>query len=163
MLAGGTAAAKATRADVIIEPRMYRGDGDPIAIRETVKRDDVAYLDGTDAVRVGDRTEPFERWARREASRNAAESILPAIEDRFDGPVSGLGRGLAYPLFGAVVTVDHGVTRTRGGDIESEPNVSLDELVSVTPRTVTVTVSLEGRAATRSLPGAVEHGDVQED
>lgn len=161
-LGGGTAAAKATRADVVVESGFHRGAGDSLSIRTTVRRDSVEYFHGTDEVRDGDLREPFERWARREASRVAAERILPAIQERSDVDVSVLGRGVAYLLFGAVVTVQNYPVRSIGDERTSGTVVPLDELVAVTPRRVSVTVTLEGREASRTLPGAVEHGDEPE-
>jgi len=41
----------------------------------------------------------------------------------------------------------------------SEPNVTFEDLVAVTPRTVTATVVFEGHDYTRELPVIVRHGE----
>jgi len=149
-LGGGVAVADATRADIAFEGALQRPDGQPVSTTKTV---------GEDAVRDGADTEPFDRWARWTAYEHAAETVLSVVDDRLDEPVSGLGRGVRSLLFGPVVTVDHGVTRNRDGEVVSEPNVPLDRVVSVAPRTMTVTVELNGQAATREVPVAVSESE----
>lgn len=160
---GGTAVADATRADVLADSELTRGKGDVVAIERTVTRDSVAYLESTDDVEEDGHTVPFETWARGECREVGAAEVLAVVERRLGKSVEGVGSGVRYLLFGPVVTVDHTVTRDREGSVESEPNVPLDRLIAVAPRTVTVTVALEGRRYTAGTPVGVGHAEVSMD
>lgn len=159
-LAAGTAVGAATRVDIVATDEMDRATGEPATLRRTVDGDSVEYLDGTDEVRENGETTPFERWARRECAEVAADSVVGIVQQRLDEPVEGVGSGLRALLFGFVVTVDHTVTRNREGEVVSEPNVPLDRLTAVAPRSVRVTISLDGHAFTRRLPVGVGHVEV---
>lgn len=148
-LGGGVTVADATRADIAAEGALQRPDGPPVTTTKTVGEDAIPRPDA----------EPFERWARWTAYEHAAETVLSVVDDRLDEPVSGLGRGVRSLVFGLVVTVDHGVTRNRDGEVVSEPSVTLDQVVSVAPRTMTVTVETDERSATREVPVAVSESD----
>ena len=161
-LAGCTAVAKTTRADVTVDPSLVRGKGDPVTAEETITRDSVEYLEATNEVRYGDTTEPFHRWARRECASVGSTAVLPAIEDRFEKPIEGLGKGVRSLLFGLIITVDYTVVRDEEGSVTSEPNVEFEELVAVTPRTVTATVVLEGRDYARTVPVIVQESEFQQ-
>lgn len=161
-VAGGTAVASVTRADLLADSELTRGEGAAFETERTVTRDSVEYVESSGVVEEDGQTEPFDEWARRECDEVAANTVVGAVEDRIDGPVDGVGSGVRYLLFGPVVTVDHNVLRDRDGAILSEPNVELDRLIDVAPRTLTATVVLDGRRYTRSLPVGVGHSEVQQ-
>lgn len=161
-LAGCTAVAKTTRADITADPSLVRGEGDPVTTEQTIDRDSIEYLEETDEIRYGDTTELFGRWARRECAAVGSTAVLPAIEDRFEKLLEGVGKGVRGLLFGLVITVDHTLVRDRDGSVTSEPNVDFEELVAVTPRTVTTTVVLEGRDYTRVVPVIVQQSELQQ-
>lgn len=169
-LGGGTALAKRERLDIVVDSALVRAEGEAVTTSATVEGESVTYLESTDEVRyltlVHDdgtaehETESFESWANRECAEVAAEAILPAVESRLDEPPK-VGRGIRGLLFGLVVTVDHGISYGRDGSVMSKPNVDFDELVSVAPRSITTTITLEEREHTRSVPVAVEHTESQ--
>ena len=161
-LAGGVAVAKATRADITADPSLVRGKGEPVATTGTVTRDYLEYIEETNGVRYPDATEPFAKWARRECAVIGSSAVLPAINNRIDKPLEGVGKGVRALAFGLVITVDHTIARDREGTVMSEPNVGLDELVTVAPRSVTATVVLEGHEYTRDVPTIVRHGEIQQ-
>lgn len=160
---GGTAVANATRADVLADSGLTRGKSDAVAIQRTITRDSLEYLESTDHVRENGHTAPFRKWARRESERIGANAVVSVVEDRFDTSVDGVGSGVRYLLFGPVVTADHTVTRDRDGSVVSEPNVSLDQLISVAPRTMTVTVDIDSRGYTTDVPVGVGHAEMEMD
>ncbi|GGN86452.1 hypothetical protein [Haloarcula pellucida] len=160
-LVGATAVADATRADIAADGALHRPSGAPVETTKTVDADAVTYLPDRDAVREDGGTEPFGEWVRWTAFEHAAERVVPTVEDRLDEPDAGLGRGIRSLVFGLVVTVDYGTTRNRDGEVVSEPTVPLDRVLSVAPRTVTVTVELDGRSAVRGVPVAVEETATQ--
>lgn len=159
-LVGATAVADATRADIAVDGNLHRPGGPPV--ETTATRDEaVTYLPDRNAVRENGETRPFDEWVRWTAFERAAETVVPVVEDRLDEPDAGLGRGIRSLAFGLVATIDYGVTRNREGEVVSEPSVPLDRVVSVAPRTVTVTVELDGRSAVRTAPVAVEETEAQ--
>lgn len=160
---GGTAVANATRADVLAESELTRGKGEAVAIERTITRDSVEYLESTNEVREDGYTDPFKKWVRGECVEIGANAVVPVVENRFDTPVEGVGSGVRYLLFGPVITVDHTVTRDRDGSVVSEPNVSLDQLISVASRTMTVTVTLDRYRYTTDIPVGVGHSEVSMD
>ena len=170
-LAGGFAVGEATRADVTAEPSMVRGEGDPVTTAGTVERDSVEYLEATDEVRyvkyykndepVAYETEPFERWAKRACASVGSRAVLPTINERFEEPISGVGKGVRALLFGLVITVDHTVVRDEDGAVVNEPSVGFDDLVAATPRAVNATITFEGREYARAVPVAVERVETQ--
>lgn len=160
-LAGGTAVARATRADIAADSSLVRGEGDPVSTRETVTRDHLEYIEGTNSVRYDETTESFEKWARRECAAVGSDAVLPAIDDRTDEPIEGIGKGVRGLAFGSVISVDHTISRDRDGSVRSKPNVKFEELVLAAPRSVTATVVLEGQEYTRKVPVIVRHSETQ--
>lgn len=159
-LVGGAAVADATRADLYADGELVWGQGAPATIERTITRDSVALLPSGE-VREREHTEPFPSWARRECEAVGADTVVSIVDDRLDTDLEGVGSGVRYLLFGPVVTVDHTVTKNRDGDVVSEPNVPVERVRAVAPRTLRVTVTLEGRSFTRKLPVGVGHGEVQ--
>ena len=160
-LAGCTTVAKTTRADVTADRSLVRGEGDPVATEHPVDRDSVEYLEETNEVRDGGTTQPFDRWARRKCETVGLAAVVPVIEERFGKSIEGVGTGVRSLLFGPVITVDYTIVRDSDGSVTREPNVEFEELVAVTPRRVTATVALEGRAYTRDVPVAARRSEVQ--
>lgn len=160
-IAGGTATASGTKADIAADGRLHRPDGEPAATTETVTDGSVDYLSESDCVRDEHGTEPFDQWAKQTAIEHAAETVLSVVDDRLDEDDPGLGRGIRSLLFGLVVTVDHTVTRDRDGDVVHEPNVSMEQVLSVAPPTIRATVELDGRSLERAVPVAVGHSEAQ--
>ncbi|SEL41998.1 hypothetical protein [Haloferax larsenii] len=159
-LAGGTAVADATRADIPADGKLTRGKGEDETVEKTISRESVEYLKSTNEVREKSYTQPFDTWARRECAEIGADKIVPIVDDRLETAVSGVGSGVRYLIFGPVITADHKVARDRDGSIIGEPNVTLEQLTSVAPRTITVTVSLAGRTFTKGFPVGVGHSEV---
>jgi hypothetical protein len=160
-LVGGVAVAKATRADIIADPASVRGEGEPVMTTGTVSREEIEYIGETNSVSYGDTTDPFEKWARRECASVGSTAVLPAIDDRIDKPLEGVGKGERGLAFGLVISVNHTIARDRDGSVMSEPNVDLEKLVAVAPRLVTTTVILEEQEFTRDVPVIVRHGETQ--
>jgi hypothetical protein len=160
---GGTAVANAARADLLADSELTRGKGEAVAIEKTIARDSVEYLESTNEVRENDHTQPFDKWARSECVEIGANEVVPVVANRLDKAVEGVGSGVRYLIFGPVISVDHIVTRDRDGSIVSEPNVPLDQLISVAPRTMTVTVSLDGHEYSTQIPVGAGHAEVSMD
>lgn len=161
--AGGTAVANATRADILATSELTRGKGEAVPIANTITRESVTYVESTHQVREHGTTESFNEWARGESAAIAAREIVAVVDNRLDTSVDGVGSGVRYLLFGPVITVDHTVTRDRDGSIVSEPNVTLERLISVAPRSIRVTVTLDGHAHTTAFPVGVGHSEVSMD
>lgn len=162
-VAGGTALADATRADLLVDRELTQGTGEPVATQQTITRDAVDYLASTDAVREHGETEPFTEWARREGQEIAADTVVSVVESRVEGPLDGVGSGVRFLLFGPVITVDHLVTHDRTGTVVNEPTVTFNRLITVTPRTMTVTVTLDGHDYTTTFPVGVGQSDLYMD
>jgi len=161
--AGGAALADATRADVVADRGLTRAEGDRAELERTAARESVAYVDSTDEVEEDGRTAPFEEWARREAAAVGADAVVGVVADRLDRSLEGVGSGVRSLVFGPVVTVDHTVTRNREDEVVNEPDVPLETLVEVAPRSLAVTVALEGRSSTARVPVGVGHVEVSYD
>lgn len=150
---------------------LPRGEGAPVTVEQELTDEAVDYRPASDTVRwsrsTGEggpyTTEPFGTWASRTAASVGSDAVLPAIRERLDGEATGIGNGVSDELVGMVIAVSIGTTYDREGQVVSEPNVSLEELVDVTPRTVRTTVTLEGREYTRPVAVFVEEGEVHED
>ena len=97
-------------------------------------------------------TEPFEQWARRKCASVGVTEVLPAIEERSNTTVEGLGRGVEGRLTGTVITVDYGTTHDSDGGVKDDPSISFSDVVEVAPGAVRATVVLDDRAYTRAVP-----------
>ena len=89
-----------------------------------------------------------------------SEAVLPAIADRVDGEPTGIGKGVRGVSFGLAITVSATTTRDRDGAVVSEPTLSVERLVGVTPATVSATIAFDGREHTRHVPVFVEESEV---
>lgn len=141
-----------------------RAAGDPTSIEQTITDDAVAYHDSTDTVEwprgAGTTTsEPFEYWAHRKTAVVGSDVVLETIQDRIGTELSGVGKGASGELVGMVISVMIGTHYARDGSVISEPAISKSELIDVAPRTVRVTISLDGREYSRAVPVFVEEAD----
>lgn len=159
-LVGGTAVASATRADILADDELTRGKGGSVEVENTITRESVEYLESTDEVRENGQTQSFKKWARGESAEIGAAEVLSVVEDRLDKKLEGVGSGVRYLVFGPVIAVHHYVTRNEDGSIISEPNVTLDQLISAVPQTMTVTVVVDGHTFTKEFPVGVGDSDV---
>lgn len=143
-----------------------QGRGDPIAVGRTVTDDSIEYRPVSDTVRyptlrnqsgpVAHETEPFKKWASRKCAVVGSDAVLPAIQNRLDTEIRGVGKATSNEFIGMVITVTIGTVRDRDGDVISEPNVSTESVLDVTPQSVRTTIRLENREYTRSVPVFVE-------
>ncbi|WP_225336225.1 hypothetical protein [Halomicrobium urmianum] len=159
-LVGGTAVASATRADILADDELTQGEGESEEMENNITRESVEYLESTNEVRENGHAQSFKKWARRESAEIGASEVVSVAENRLDKQLEGVGSGVRYLIFGPVITVDHYVTRDRDGSIESEPNVTLEQLISVTPQKMTITVTVDGHTFTKGIPVGVGHSDV---
>lgn len=159
-LAGGTAVADATRADLLVDSELTRAEGDPTTVSRTVTSEAVEFRGDGTVVENGT-TWPRERWERSRCAEAGARAAVETADERIETPVEGVGSGVRSLAFGPVLTVDHTVVRDRDGAVESEPNVSVDRLVAAAPRTVTVSLAVADRTVTRLFPVGVGYGEVQ--
>ncbi|WP_318571233.1 hypothetical protein [Salinigranum marinum] len=159
-LGGGTAVASATRADVLANSELTRGKGEAETVEKTITRESVEYLESTTQVREDGHTESFSRWARRESATIGAREVILVVENRLNNSIEGVGSGVRSLIFGPVITVDHTVTHDRDSSIASEPNVTPEQLISVAPGTITVTVILDEHTFTKEFPVGVGHSQL---
>ena len=162
-----------------------RGRADPISIDAEFPRERAEYLPEEDAVRYlaglvvtnksefregaepkrepNYRTVLFDLCASTECAHMGAGRVLETAKERLGmddsgGEVSYLvssddnGRRIALVCY---------TTLGRDGSVVSDSTVDHDELVSVTPRSVTSTISLDGRSRTETIPVWVEWRTVQ--
>lgn len=160
-VAGGATLASVTRADIPFDG-LTRGRGSPATIRRTITNDDVTYHEVTNEVSTSGSRLPFDVWASRECNKIGARNVVQILEDRLDRELKGVGSGVRHLIFGPVITVDHNVTLDQN-NVVNEPNVSLDRLISVTPRTITTTIHLAGTAYSNTTPVGVGHHEVSAD
>ena len=148
-----------------------RGDGDPVSTRESLRPAEVEHLPETDEVKilvaqdearpVEWATEPVARYASRRCAAVAADAVASAIAERLDSPVEHVAVNSQFETGNdgvpddaeVEVLVTYTVWMKRWEDgVKSRPAVDFDELVTVTPSTVTATVELFGREYAREVP-----------
>jgi len=149
-----------------------QGRGAPVSTEQTITDEGVEYRPSSDTVRwvkyrsggdpVAYETEPFEKWADRRCATVGSDIVLPTIQTRVDKELQGVGKGASGEIIGLVITVHIGTTYDRDGDVKSEPNVPVETLLDVTPRTVQTTIELEEREHSRSVPVFVEETEFHE-
>lgn len=93
-LAGGTAVASATRADILADTELTRGKGEAEEIEKTITRESVEYLESTNDVRENGHTQPFNKWAQSECAEIGANEVVPVVDDRLETAVEGVGSGV---------------------------------------------------------------------
>lgn len=159
-LAGGAAFVKATRGDILADEELTRGRGEMATIQRDINS--VDYLKSADAVKENNETKSFDKWAQRECEKIGANTILSVVQDRLDESVEGLGRGVRDLFFGPVIAVFHTTHKDRDGTVVSEPKVRVKRLISVAPKTMTITIFIDGQEYTTKIPVGVGHIEVSD-
>lgn len=139
-----------------------RGRGDELSVdRERSPDDGQSYVPSNETVRYpatrsGGEVDSYghiavEEWLQLEAAFVAERAIHAHLDDRLRStkrlPVSATARGGPETELDVV----HATYENADGP-NDDPAVSAADLVSETPRTVSVSVRFDGRAATRSYP-----------
>lgn len=158
--------------------------GDAITVNATVEREHVEYLESEDAIRYvaawrapdnvtrSDEspptrtpvyeTVPFAEWAETECAAAAAKRMGGVLESRLNGSVEGVSAGITRVNDTVVVAVTRRTLYDRDGNVISTPTVGFDRLAAVTPRQVTVTLTIENRTTTCTVPVVVQSMEVQQ-
>ena len=131
--------------------------------------DDMKYFPSNETVRVvtlrnsegpaGFSTWSFEEWGKIECSEVGVERVRNVTADRLGTDEFGSSIGQPPGFFSAdasVIWVEV-TTQTEDGETVSTPTVPLARLADVAPRSVDVTVSLEGDTFSRTIPVFAEH------
>ena len=149
-----------------------QGRGAPVSTEQTITDEGIEYRPSSDTVKwvklrseegpVAYETEPFEKWADRRCAAVGSDIVLPTIQTRVDKELQGVGKGASGEIIGLVITVHIGSAYDRDGNVLSEPNISVETLLDVTPRTVQTTIKLKEREHFRSVPVFVEESDIHE-
>lgn len=155
-LAGGVAVGEPTRADIWYEEDLHRGRGAEATIERTITEPSESYIEESHEVTTRGSTLSFDTWGHRKCFTVASRKGPSIVDERLDTDVVGLGSSVRGLLYDFVAVIHHSIHLARDGSVISEPNVGLDEVISVAPRTITVTVSLDGQDYTESVPVAVE-------
>lgn len=141
---------------------------------EIIQSDDVEYLgDGTvEIVTVRHRGEAretkrrsFEEWASVRCVRAARPAVRDHLHSRIDEPADiTVGHGRPTPESEDLAVTVSLVTRlSRDGRTIREPTLTLDELVQVTPRTASATITLAERHHSCTVPVYARHIEFRED
>lgn len=151
------------RAQGSYERGPRQGEADPIRVEETVVVDDpdLAYLPEKNAVRfpslvnqsgvVAYDTMPFGRWSQLQCAETGVEAVWATVSDSIDD-AHHIGCGATSSFPGMVVELSHDTELDEAGNVVDEPTISFEELLGVTPESVTVSVSLDGTTATHTVP-----------
>jgi len=165
-------ASGATRTRVGPTEQPVRCRGDPVSAERTVVdepgyEDDMRYFSSNSTVRivatrnadgpVSYESVPFAEWADWESGEAATERVRAVTADRLDTDEfgSGYGDGPASAETDQVVWVSVSTRDTDDGTVT--PTVSLPALADAAPRSVEVTVSLEGDERSKTLPVYARH------
>ena len=148
-----------------------RGRGTPVSVERTIRDPQVDYREEQDTVRyVGAyirdgptaderepvyETAPFTEWVTSEAASVGSGAVNDAIDARADGS-AGATAGMTHRDGRQVVTVD----RNHQPDSQQDTDrPSFDELVDITPKSTTVTITLGGRTRTEIFGVWVEESN----
>lgn len=163
----GTASAVARaydRARGVYERGPRQGRADPLTLDKPLAIDDadLEYLPKKNAVRfpslmnqsgvVAYDTMPFDRWAQLQCAEAGVDAVWDVVAARLDREPTRLGRGATSSFPGMVVELSHTTVVDDAGEVVSQPPVSFDELLEVTPASVTATVALDGQESTHAVP-----------
>ena len=152
------------RAQGTYERGPRQGEADPIRVDETVVVDDsdLEYLPEKNTVRfpslvnqsgiVASDTMPFGRWSQLQCAEAGVEAVWAVVSDRIGDDAHHIGRGATSSFPGMVVELSHDTELDEDGNVVAEPTLSFEELVGVTPESVTVSVSLDETTATHTVP-----------
>lgn len=141
-----------------------QGRAEPMILEDAVVVDDpdLELSPGNDTVRfpalmsddgvVEYGTMSFGRWSRIECAEAGLDPVWDRVHARLGDDAVGLGRGLRSTLPGLVVELSLTTVLDGDGNVRSEPTVSFERVLDVTPPSVRVTVSLDGQEATHTIP-----------
>lgn len=101
-------------------------------------------------------TRDFKEWAKIQCASAAKEPAMRHVEQELGEQVGGGVRG-------EEVTVTIATHLNREGNVTSRPDISFEELVAATPKTIEVTYALEDREHTCEVPVYAEHRVWQDD
>lgn len=158
-----------------------RGRGDPFAVDVTIEagtletvgnadttvvenltaydRDtgDLQYLShhGPDGPVYG--TKPFDRWARVTCTRVGTERLNDLLDTPFDDDM--VDTVMTFEGDPSVAVFQTTTLFDRDGNVVSESTVDIDDLLDVTPRSLTTTVSIGDRSRTATFPVEVERSE----
>jgi hypothetical protein len=123
-----------------------------------------AYVSGGEP--AGFDTWSFAEWGRIESASVGGERVRAVTADRLG--VEGVGSGVSTPPAGAdtegpVVTVVLSTSLDRDGEVLRWPVATFPELVATAPRSVDVTLTIEGDTYSRTVPVYAEYQVQQED
>lgn len=122
--------------------------------------DEVEYVgDGTIRIVTGRRGEevtstetmPFVEWAEIWCARIAADAVFDYLEEQLAST-----RGIGTDYETCLITARHKTEYDADGEVYSEPDIDVDQLVAATPRTASATVEAAEHEYTRDLPVYVE-------
>jgi hypothetical protein len=139
-----------------------RGEADPITVEETITDPDDEYVPSNDTVRYpatmsgGEVDEyryiSFENWADVETLSVAEDAVESDLRERFDD-LAYISVSIGKTREGTLrVGVIHQTLLDGTGNVISAPDISVSKLVEATPQSVTATVHLAGKSATRTYP-----------
>lgn len=147
-----------------------RAQGEPVSVERTIT-DEPGYQDGIEyypsnrtirfvAARSGG--EPvkfgswtFEEWGRIETAEVGLERARQATAERLGTTQFGSGMGTPpddAPMEAMVIWLHLSVNKDREGNITGTPTVAYSSLIDAAPRSVDVTLTMEGDTFSRSVP-----------
>jgi len=133
-----------------IGSRRARGRAEEITVSKAFDGE-YTYLASENAVRneESNDVEPFDRWVWAQLRSISADSVESALSSRGVGDPA-----VGYPLGPETLAITVSLTTTldRDGNVEFTPQTSFEDVAAVTPRSVTVTVSLDGKTRTETVP-----------
>jgi len=140
-----------------------RGRGTPISVERTIQDPQVDYQEEQDTVRYVEaytgngptadeqepvyETAPFTEWVTSKAASVGSGAVNDAIDTRANGS-AGATAGMTHRDGKQVIIVDRNHQPNSQQDTDRP---SFDELVDLTPKSATVTITLEGRTQTETF------------
>lgn len=154
-----------------------------VEVTTTVTRDDVTYVAGNDTVRYvaaygskdsagDDETPPerepiyeyvsFEEWAETECASVGAGRVYEVVTERLDGATEGISTGVTSEDGGLAVLVVHRTVLDRDGAVVSEPTVRYERVERIAPERVAVTLTLDGRTHSCTVPVTTRETEIKQ-
>jgi hypothetical protein len=149
-----------------------RGEADPVSVERTIEdepgyeEDNIEYFPENRTIRfvsvrsggepAGFDTWTFEEWGSIEAASVGSAYVQQVVADRLN--VEALGSAVSRPPdpgtppYDLVVTLSVDKVLNRQETVVAWPRVRFPDLVDATPRSVDVTLFLEGDRYTRTVP-----------
>lgn len=164
----------ATYTRVAPSPTPVRGRGEPISVERSLSdepgyEDDREYFPANKTVRyvaatsggepVDFETISFEEWAPTKSTEVGMKRVQEVTPTRLGTDEFTAGMGVppeSAQTEGLVIWLTV-ATRTDDGETISTPTVPLPRLADVAPRSVDVTISIEGDAFSRTVPVFARH------